>query len=225
MDETAWINVTSFNSVTFYPVLIWQFCFIFSCEILQDLGKEVQVLFVDYGNTREVKKSDLVEILSDYEELQFIPFQSCNLQLMESELPVIGLAETTKNTDYVWKQIEDLTEQNFIFEVLVFSVTDGSTIHGNLYAYPRSLEEKRKSSAFRDNPTLFFNKFSRNGVFDFRDHLLEMRIIERSEETPVSIRNNAERLCFMRKAIKGLSEDFVKQTKRHFCLRKAHSSN
>ena len=132
------------------------------------------------------------------------------MQLVESELPVAtGLADACKNTDYVWQQIEDLTEQNCIFEVLIFSVTDGSTIHGNLFAYPRSLAEKRNSSAFRDDPKLFFNKFLQNGVFDFRAHLLEMKMIERSEETPISLRNNAERMCLLRRQVKGLSEDFV----------------
>ena len=169
----------------------------------------MQILFVDYGNTREVKKQDLVEILCDYEELLQIPFQSCTLKLLQSELPAINLSDTLENTNQIWQQIEDLSERNYIFEVVIFSVTDGSTVHGNLYGYPSNLEEKRQSRVFVDDAKQFFNKYSNYGIFDFREHLLEMHVLEACEETPVSLRNNAERLCFLRKRFRGLPDNFI----------------
>lgn len=165
----------------------------YRCEINEVKGKKCKVSFVDYGNTAEVSNRSLKDILPEYEELRSIEFQAFPIRLSHVRSSSVKSEEMANQKEAVWEMINEYYEMNYRFEVLVFSVTDGATVHGDLYAYPISHTRIRQSDKFKHNPKAFLSSIKEKGLIDIKQLGLEKGFYAQADESTASKRNNMER--------------------------------
>ena len=148
---------------------------------------------MDYGNSAEVPNRSLKDILPEYEELRHTEFQAFGIAFSNVKPPALSMNDLASHKEEMWELMNDYYSKGYVFDVVIFSVTDGAIVHGDLYAYPLRHVKLRNSARFKNNPREFIESIRKEGLVDFKQNAFAHGFCVEAEESFASLRNNLER--------------------------------